>query len=280
MAELETLKRLIKTREPVLWVGAGLSIEAGLPTVGRLADLLWDKFAFTPKPTDKEPYALIDFFHKKYGKGDLNQALSKIIPAGVKTRPSHHALARMAKANSFSGVITTNYDQLVDNAFAEHEVDYLPQILDSNQQIREDKRLRLYKIHGDVSDWQKVILTGESYSTFRNGLRSALPRLQAAQRTWCGQRRSLFHRHHPAKGRMPGRCGLFWSCGGSIVHPRGSRLLWWPDQGKTDHRIRQKRPPHYDRSTGGKRSLLSLPLGVGPTGALPTGQRLAPLIFK
>jgi hypothetical protein len=44
----------------------------------------------------------------------------------------------------------------------------LTDILDSNQEIRNGERLRLYKIHGDVSDWQKVILTGESYSTFRD----------------------------------------------------------------------------------------------------------------
>ncbi|MCP4117828.1 MAG: tetratricopeptide repeat protein [Desulfobacteraceae bacterium] len=171
MAESDTLKRFIEIKKPVLWVGAGLSIDAGLPTVGRLADQLWDEYAFTPKPPEKDPYALIDAFHRQEGKGDLNHALSKIIPAGVKTRPSHHALARMAKADCFSEVITTNYDKLVDNAFAEHEVDYLPQILDGNQEIRKDERLRLFKIHGDVSDWKKVILTGESYSTFKDRYR-------------------------------------------------------------------------------------------------------------
>ena len=57
-------------------------------------------------------------------------------------------------------------NDLLDKAFGEAEVDYLLQILDSNQYIREGRRLRFYKIHGDVADWNNVILAGDSYRTF------------------------------------------------------------------------------------------------------------------
>jgi tetratricopeptide (TPR) repeat protein len=166
MDALETLIRFIQNRKPVVWIGAGLSIDAGYPTVGQLADLLWEKHSFDPKPQKQDPYELIDAYYEKYRSGDLSEALSKLIPLGVSARPAHHALARLAKANSFSNVITTNYDRLVDNAFAEQDVNYLLQVMDRNQSIREDGRLRLYKIHGDVGDWEKVILTGDSYRTF------------------------------------------------------------------------------------------------------------------
>ncbi len=171
MTEHQTLIRFIQKKKPVLWVGAGLSIDAGFPTVGALANTLWEDHAFDPRPRGKEAYELIDAFYRRYGKGALDEALSTIIPAGVKAGPSHDALARIVKANGFSGIVTTNYDRLVEHAFAERGVDYLLQILDGNQHIREGRRPRLFKIHGDVADWKSVILTGESYRAFKDRYR-------------------------------------------------------------------------------------------------------------
>ncbi len=166
MPHPETLVKFIQIKKPLLWVGAGLSIDAGYPTVGLLAHKLWEEHAYGPKPPESNPYGLVNAFYQEYGRGDLDEALSKIIPAGVESRPSHKALARIAKSGFFSGVITTNYDRLLDNAFSEKSVDYLPQVIDGNQHIRTGNRLRLYKIHGDVADWKNVILTADSYAKF------------------------------------------------------------------------------------------------------------------
>ncbi|MCP4623666.1 MAG: hypothetical protein GY850_09065, partial [bacterium] len=166
MSQLDTLIKFILKKKPVLWVGAGLSIDAGYPTVGQLADKLWTEHAFDPRPSESDPYRLIDAFYQKYKRGALDEALSEIIPAGVKSCSTHKALARIAKKGFFSDVITTNYDRLLETAFSEHEVNYLPRIIESNKHIRAGKRLGLYKIHGDVADWKNVILTGDSYSKF------------------------------------------------------------------------------------------------------------------
>ncbi|MCP4693669.1 MAG: SIR2 family protein, partial [Desulfobacterales bacterium] len=98
----------------------------------------------------------------------LDQALSVIIPAGGEAGRSHLALARIVGAHGFSNVVTTNYDRLLEHAFFEHDVNYLLQVIDGNQHIREGKRPRLIKIHGDVADWKKVVLTGESYGAFKD----------------------------------------------------------------------------------------------------------------
>ena len=161
-----TLVKFIQIKKPLLWVGAGLSIDAGYPTVGLLADKLWKEYAYGTRPPESDPYKLINAFYKEYGRGDLDEALSKIIPDGVESRPSHKALARIAKNGFFSDVITTNYDRLLENAFSEKGVNYLLQVIDGNQHIRSGNRLRLYKIHGDVADWKNVILTGDSYLEF------------------------------------------------------------------------------------------------------------------
>ncbi|MGV7224322.1 MAG: SIR2 family protein, partial [Nitrospinales bacterium] len=166
MSKGEAVTRFIEKRKPILWVGAGLSIQAGYPTIVELAEELWKEHATDPAPSGLGPYQLVDAFFDQYGRGELNQALSKLIPTGAQPRPAHRHIAKLAKIGFFSKVITTNYDRLIEKAFDENDVDYFLQILSSNQTIGDENRLRLIKLHGDVSDWKNAILTGESYHKF------------------------------------------------------------------------------------------------------------------
>ncbi len=94
MTELQTLIRFIQKKKPVLWVGAGLSIDAGYPTVGALAEMLWEEHAFDPRPPNQEAYDLVDEFYRQYGEGALDEALSAIIPA-VSRRQFLYRIGRM-----------------------------------------------------------------------------------------------------------------------------------------------------------------------------------------
>ena len=166
MSRHTSLADFIEKRKPILWVGAGLSIQAGYPTIGQFAERLWREKTHHPPPQGCSEYQLVDAFHEKHGQGELNQALAELIPAGAQFRPVHRHIARLAKAGFFHTIVTTNYDRLIESALGDLDVDYVPQILSSNETISSDNRLRLIKIHGDLADWQKAILTGESYATY------------------------------------------------------------------------------------------------------------------
>ena len=167
--EAQTLSKLTKfidKRRPVLWVGAGLSVPAGYPGIWQLAKDLWDQFAEVDQPDLDDAYQLIDRFHARYKQGNLDQALSTLISPGKSPTASHEAIASLAKAGKFPKLITTNYDDLLETALNNAGAPYVKQVLDSNDHIADDGRLRLMKIHGDMGDWKQAILTGKGYANF------------------------------------------------------------------------------------------------------------------
>ncbi|WP_437308392.1 SIR2 family protein [Sorangium sp. So ce388] len=160
------LAEFLKKRRPLLWVGAGLSVPAGIPASTELAARLWREHGTAPVPPVGDPYQLIDAFHARYGRGELEAALSHLVPSFAAPTGVHRALARLAKVGAFSAILTTNYDRLLEHVLTEAAIASFVQILDQGQDLRDDGRLRLMKIHGDVAGWRDVVLTGDSYRTF------------------------------------------------------------------------------------------------------------------
>ena len=62
---------------PFLWVGAGLSIPAGYPSLGQLAATLRDE-SVMPLADDPDSLRTIDAFVKVHGEGDLLHALANV----------------------------------------------------------------------------------------------------------------------------------------------------------------------------------------------------------
>lgn len=174
--QAQILIDFIKKQKPLLWVGAGLSISAGYPTLYRLADELWEEVGINNKPQISEPYQFIDELYRQYKGRTMSNALSKIIPTGrdssfkpvEDSTASHDAIAQIAESNFLSAVFTTNYDELIETALNKRNVKHQRQVLGKNQFIPESQgKLRLMKIHGDVTDYQTTILSGKSYDTFQ-----------------------------------------------------------------------------------------------------------------
>jgi len=65
------------SRAPLLWVGAGLSIPSGYPSLAQLAERL-RKASPATMPAGLTPIETIDAFVKENGQGDLAEALADI----------------------------------------------------------------------------------------------------------------------------------------------------------------------------------------------------------
>ncbi len=155
-------------QRPILWVGAGLSIPAGYPSAGALADTL--RAAAEPGEIPRgldDIAAVADRFMKVEGKGALHRILAREFARADGPTAVHAAIARLAAAGTFEAIITTNYDTLIEDALRRERVPFVPSILDGNTHVRaEPGTLRVAKIHGDVGNWKDAILSGASYATF------------------------------------------------------------------------------------------------------------------
>ncbi|MFX5104588.1 SIR2 family protein, partial [Acinetobacter baumannii] len=71
----------------------------------------------------------------------------------------------IAKIPHFKSIITTNYDELFEKAFAENcEVLYNS----SHVSLANPKKTLVYKIHGDLRESSSIILKKSDYTNFFN----------------------------------------------------------------------------------------------------------------
>ena len=149
------------SRGAFLWVGAGLSIPAGYPSLGQLAARLKQE-SLEPLDDDLEPFQTVDAFVKANGKGYLLQQLTDIFDH--KPPLDYHVdLVRLP----WQGIITTNYDELLEDAHKQvEEKDYLKVTFEQNIDLTPGSKVPLYKVHGGIADFKSVVLDGKSYAAF------------------------------------------------------------------------------------------------------------------
>ena len=66
----------------------------------------------------------------------------------------------------WKGIVTTNYDELLEDALKQIEKLYIKVTLDRNLDLTARPEVALYKVHGDIAEFRSIVLDGESYKTF------------------------------------------------------------------------------------------------------------------
>lgn len=160
----QKLFELISQEEVVLFVGAGMSHYAGYPSGAGLSRLIYDgltpaiknQIIFTedlPKLSDDVFY--LEGLGRKYLMSILEREFQK---EPIKT-DSHDLLAKIPH---FKTIITTNYDGLIENTNKNIEV-----IRNSKDYANADsKKQFLFKIHGDLKEVDRIILTKTDYNKY------------------------------------------------------------------------------------------------------------------
>ncbi len=144
-------RREVGDRPPVLLLGAGASVEAG---IGAMTDL----FSFV----DCADFAEFNTYIKNYTTAERFRLLARFLQSqqAAEVTPGYHALAALCADNYFDVVLTTNLDPLLDDALADANLwrkDYLVLV---NGVIRTEwlgilatapsPRVKVIKLHGDL----------------------------------------------------------------------------------------------------------------------------------
>jgi len=119
MDELSELIMKIRTNNVILWVGAGFSLYAGMPTASKLVQSIIEQSRDDEKNILREIRTLQDvseeFMLLRDGnKDDLIEILKKEIIISPKDLSLHKMLSEMPQINE---IITTNYDTLFEQAY-------------------------------------------------------------------------------------------------------------------------------------------------------------------
>ncbi len=160
------LKKSIKAKEMVVFCGAGISFNSGLPLANDLVRSALKKLSLSKEKTEiiinsNLPFEAFIETLSEYSKVDR---IFDIFDLG-KPNTNHFLLAKLAKEKYVQTICTTNFDQLIEKAFEsegliredDFQVFYKEDDLDNIDW--DDNKVRLIKIHGSVEDKDDMAIT-------------------------------------------------------------------------------------------------------------------------
>ena len=160
----EKLFELIRREEVVLFAGAGMSIYAGYPSGPALAKSLYNDLTNEEKEniefTTDLPVLANHIYNFQHGK--KNYLLRKLKDIFLKKPECNDTHVMLSKIPHFKTIVTTNYDSLFEDTNDNLEVirrskDY---------PIADLKKQLLFKIHGDLTDTDNIILADSDYDKY------------------------------------------------------------------------------------------------------------------
>ena len=160
----------VRKAEVSLFIGSGFSLKAGGPSAAHLVNSLARRF---PKGYKKGlKYLPLDDITKEYVKychGDkkpLIDFLDKKMSFKRTDLSDHRTLAQIPH---FKHIFTTNYDTLLEDSYSDVRV-----VKCNADCTKTEKAVNVYKIHGDLSCPEQIVITRDDYdellTTGRNKL--------------------------------------------------------------------------------------------------------------
>lgn len=162
---MHELSDAVTRRQALLFVGAGVSANLGVPSLGtlidRMAEELGDEAARFRHQVD--PLTLAEYYlHQRGTLGPLRVWMTSTAeghPVDVAQSRIHRAIVEL----DFPVIYTTNYDPWLERAFEAHDRPYnrvvrVPDITRGDPDVTQ-----IVKLHGDLSEEDSVVFTESDY---------------------------------------------------------------------------------------------------------------------
>ena len=161
----ESLFQAISKGEVVLWAGAGLSLYAGLPSGVQLREILYKGLTPLEKEEVGEESDLSHLADEictlKGNRNYIVQTLKRIFTGNFLSTETHKVISQIPH---FRNIITTNYDSLFESVYDNNKLNVI--FSDDHTPYIDDKKVNLFKIHGDLSAPNSIIITESDYNNF------------------------------------------------------------------------------------------------------------------
>ena len=162
---MEQLITSFKQGNLILFVGAGVSMNLGLPSWNTLIEKIAKELEYDPNiyKTFGENYALAEYYRIKKGSiGPLRSWMDRNWHSNDIKIESSKIHELIAKAE-FPIIYTTNYDRWLENALDHYDKKYTKIASVSDMTKIKEGSTQIVKFHGDFDDDQSIVLDETSY---------------------------------------------------------------------------------------------------------------------
>jgi hypothetical protein len=171
----DALVESVANRSAILFLGAGASLQAGMPSAAAFIQAMIDRIqAIDPKYrlgfSGTAFNAVASDFESVLGPERLHELAQQLVNPESLGAPTeaHHIASRL-----FDVVLTTNYDLLVERALEGRTVDV---VAGEGDLSADPSAVHLVKLHGSISEPQGMVLTESDLADFER----SRPRLWAS----------------------------------------------------------------------------------------------------
>lgn len=164
----EESRRLIRTamadHNLVIFVGAGASLDSGMPSWSKAVSQIADKLNISPNEIDS--LKIPQYYFNARGKNDYTQLVHQIFKYGIhlQTMPVHKKIIDF----NADVMITTNYDHLLEQA-AEESGEVLD-VVSQDSELPYNRGKELIKMHGDF-EHDNFVLKEDDYLNYGQNFR-------------------------------------------------------------------------------------------------------------
>jgi hypothetical protein len=159
------LKEAYNAGKLILFVGAGVSANLGLPIWSQLVDRIAKELGYEPRvlATYGEGLALAEYYRRKTGSlGPLRSWMDREWHrpnVDVKSSEIHQHIVQ----GKFSRIYTTNYDRWLEYAHDAYSEPYVKIANVADLVKARDSQRQIIKLHGDFDDDSSIVLDETSY---------------------------------------------------------------------------------------------------------------------
>lgn len=166
MKYIEELKEAIRRKDVILFVGAGVSKNLGLPTFSELIDEVANLIGYDPEifKTLSNYQSLVEFYYlKRKTIGDLRSYMDQKWHNIDEAKLDATSIYKNIVDLNFPIIYTTNYDSWIERAFKHYGKEYCKIVGVKDFIDIEEDVTQIVKFHGDFSDDISIVLTESSY---------------------------------------------------------------------------------------------------------------------
>jgi NAD-dependent SIR2 family protein deacetylase len=164
---MRTLLDALRKRDAILFVGAGVSMNVGLPSWSTLIGEIAKHVGYDPDIFSQlgDHLTLAEYYvlqHKSLGKlrSWMDTAWHN---DNQRQKVNTSEIHRMIATLPFNKIYTTNYDRYLEWACDAHNIPYTKITNVGDLVHANDKTRQIIKFHGDFDDDQSIVLTESSY---------------------------------------------------------------------------------------------------------------------